>query len=178
MSIKLNKIALVVGAMVLGGSAMAATVDTGTVGVSATIAPACAVADSNTNLVFSPLVMLDFINADTSPSDSTIAGSFKAICTNGTTFPTFTYVSAHVSGSAFRLIGTNGVDTIDYTLYQSTDSMASPVTSNVAVAHPTFTANGIQQTLALSARIIPSAKNTKLVQAYTDTITITASFGV
>jgi spore coat protein U-like protein len=175
MNIKLNKLALALGALVMAGSAVAAT-DTATMGSTASIAAECAVADGTT-LAFTKLDMLNFGSATQSTVDSTIAGTFNAICTNGATAPTFTYTSLNGGTADFHLKGqTIAGETIAYTLYQSTDSLASPVTINTPISQTTFVIDGTTKSLPLSAKILASAKNGKQVQSYADTITITVNY--
>jgi spore coat protein U-like protein len=178
MNTKLNlkKLALAIGAMALAGSAMAVT-DGSTMAASATITQQCAVADG-TELAFSTLAMLDFVNAKESTSDALVAKEFNAICTKGSAAPTFTYTSTNGGTTDFHLKGsTTAAETIAYTLYQSADSEAAPVTINIAAVHPSFsTPNGAQTPLALSARIAAAAKNGKSVQSYADIVTITVNY--
>jgi spore coat protein U-like protein len=178
MNTKLNlkKLALAIGAMALAGSAMAVT-DDSTMAASATITQQCAVANG-TELAFSTLEMLNFLNATVSTSDALVAKEFNAICTNGSAAPTFTYTSANGGTTDFHLKGsTIAAEEIAYTLYQSADSTANAVTINVAAVHPSFSApNGVQTPLALSARIAAAAKDGKSVQSYTDTVTITVNY--
>lgn len=113
-------------------------------------------------------------------TDSGQAGSINAVCTNGTPTPGFKYASARTTGTDFRMQGAGSTanDFITYTLYQHADGATAQVTGGTAIAHPDFTATGATQTLVLSAKILATDKQLKLVQSYTDTITVTTVFGI
>lgn len=181
MNTKMTKLALALGALVMTGGVWAQTTTStstpSTMAVTATIAAECAVANGG-GLSFGTLTMLDKSNAQQASADEMNVSSFPAICTTGTTNPTFTYVSLNTSssGTDFRLKGTNGSDFIAYTLYPSTDLSLAAIVGGTAVAHPAFIADGTTNTLALSARILAADKATKSAQAYSDTITITAGW--
>jgi spore coat protein U-like protein len=178
MNTKLNlkKLALAIGAMALAGSAMAAN-DTSTTLTTATISPACAVANGN-GLAFSELIMLDFDLATNSSLASPAAGTFQAICTNGTATPTFSYVSGNSTGTDFVLKGADTTTTIVYSLYGTNNQSGDVIVGGAATAHSEFTSTGLPQTLNLSAKIIAADRNAKPIQAYSDTITITANYAL
>lgn len=177
MKTKISKLTLAIGALMMAGGAMAAS-DTSTVGSTATVAAECTVG-AGSEIALGALAMLTTDGTQTS-ADSTATAKFPAICTNGTTSPKFAYSSANSStgGTAdFRLIGgTTATEFITYTPYPSSDGTGTAV-SGTAAAHPSFTANGVSQSLDLSAKILAADKATKSVQSYSDTITITVSFG-
>lgn len=175
MTTKMNKLILAIGATAVTGGVWAA--DTSTMGASATVAAECAVGNGS-GIAFSNLVMLDLGTAAQTAVDSTAGATFPAICTNGTTAPTFAYASANTTGTNFRLKGTGitANDYIAYTPYPTSGGTGTAIVGAVAAAHPGFTANGVSQSLDLSAKILAADKATKLVQAYSDTITITAGW--
>lgn len=175
-NVKFSKVAFVVAAALTAGAACAAQTDsgTGTLNVTATIAPECAVGE-NAPIAFGTLSMLSGTGQNT--SDSTGTGAIDAICTNGAPTPQFRYTSANSSGTDFRLVGGDATTFIPYSLYQSGDSTAAPVTYNTDAAHPDFTATGASEVLNMSARILAADRNGKPMQTYSDTITITTSFG-
>lgn len=175
MNTKFSKLALAIGALVMAGGAWAVD-DTSTIGVSATVEAACSVG-AGTAIGLSSLVMIT-ADGTTSTADSVATNTFPAICTNGTTLPKFAYSSANDASGVFQLKGaTKATEFIAYTLHQDATGTLAAVAAT-AIAHPDFTANGVSQTLSLAAKIVPTAKNGKLVQAYSDTVTITSSFGV
>lgn len=176
MNTKISKLALAIGAMVMAGGAWA---DTSSMAASATVAAECAVGNGG-EIALGTLEMLNLDTATQTTVDTTAGATFPAICTNGTTLPKFAYVSANAVTTDFRLkgAGTTANDYITYTPYPSSGGTGTPIVGAVAVAHPDFTVNGMSQPLALSAKILASSKAAKLVQAYSDTITITVSWGV
>jgi spore coat protein U-like protein len=112
-----------------------------------------------------------------STTDSVAAGSMKAICTNGSGSPTFTFSSANGSGTDFRLIGsTDATVFIKYSLHPDTSGAASAFSHSVAAAYPGFSPDGTLKTLDLAGKILAAEKAGKKIQAYTDTITVTTSF--
>lgn len=160
------------------GAAHAGQTDsnTGSLAVSATISPECAVAQK-TAISITKLTMLDTSNAkpDTT-TDDVKAGALYAICTNGTQTPQFRFQSANAA-SAFKMLGDDATTTIDYTLWEGTTGSGTSIGANSDAAFSGFTADGTQQTLNLSIRVAASAKNGKPIQGYSDTITITTSYG-
>ena len=176
---KMSKLALAIGALVMAGGAWAVPPtpagDTSTIGVTATIAAACSVGDST--LAFGNLKMIsDF---GTQPVEwDTAVNSFLAICTKGTTLPKFSYVSANDAAGVFQLKGvTTATELIAYTLHQDASATLPPVSASTPIAHPAFIADGQSRGLVLTAKILSSAKAGKSVQSYSDTITVTSSFG-
>jgi spore coat protein U-like protein len=168
--VKFNRLAVALAAVMFSGAAWA----DGTVGVSATIAPECAVTQ-DAEIAFAQLSMLSGVAAST--ADSIGNGGMKAICTNGTTSPKFAFTSANSSGSDFRLVGTTDASVfITYSLHSGTGASGSAISYNTATAYPGFTPDGSLQTLPLSGKILATDKQGKKVQAYSDTITVTASF--
>jgi spore coat protein U-like protein len=168
--VKFNRLAVALAAVMVSSAAWA----DGTVGVSAAVAPECAVTQ-DADIAFGNLQMLNGVAAST--TDSVGAGGMKAICTNGTTSPKFTFTSANSSGTDFRLIGgTDATVFIKYSLHSGTDASAAALPYNSATAYPGFNADGTLQTLPLSGKILAADKQGKKVQAYSDTITVTTSF--
>ncbi len=176
MKMKMRKLALVVGTLVMAGGAMAA--DTSTMGATASVAAACTVG-AGTDIALGSLVMLTADGTQTGVESFSVGTTFPAICTKGTPTPKFTFVSANPATSTdFRLMGgTDASEFIAYTPYPSLDATGTAIVGTEAVAYPGFTANGVSQPLALSAKILATDKAGKSVQSYSDTITITASFG-
>jgi len=180
MKTKMSKLALVVSALMMAGGAMAEGTDTSTMGATATIAPECAVGNG-LGISLGILDMLNLSDATQSALPTTATSTFPAICTNGTNTPTFAYVSGNklgTDGTAFRLKGTGATDEdyINYTLHPSVDASLTAIAMGAPETHPGFSANGVSQNLVLSAKILASDKRAKIVQAYTDTITITAGW--
>ena len=176
MKTKFNKLVIAICAMVLSGTALAAD-DTGILGVSASVVAECSVGDGPA-ISLGALSMITDAGTQTA-LDTTAGSTFPAICTNGTQSPTFSYVSENKQGNTFRLKGgTVTTEFIPYTPYLSSNGTGTAVVNSGAVAHPDFSADGTSKTLALSARILAVDKAAKSVQTYSDTITVTASFGV
>lgn len=174
-TVKLNKFTMALAALLVSGAACADTSGSGTLGVSAQITPQCAVAQ-DVAIDFSTLSMLDSVNAAPSSADSVHAGSMKAICTNGTPSPQFSYDSANGSGSAFRLVGADASTFIPYSLFQGTDENGTAVVYGTPMTYAGFAADGTTQVLPMAARIAFADKAGKANQSYTDTINITTSF--
>lgn len=176
MNAKLSKLVIAISATVLAGSAWAVD-DTSTMSTSAAVVAECSVGNG-TAITLGTLSMLTDAGTQTA-LNSTASATFPAICTNGTPSPKFSYVSGHVQGGVFRLQGgTTATEFINYTPFPSSDASGASIISGTAVAHPNFSADGTSKTLALSAKILAADKAAKSVQTYSDTITITASFGV
>ncbi|MFZ3141441.1 spore coat protein U domain-containing protein [Polaromonas sp.] len=175
MNTKFSKLALAIGALVMAGGAWAAT-DGSTMEVTASVAAACSVGNGGT-MALGAITMLSADGTQTTTDTTAATATFPAICTTGTTAPTFTYVSTNALTGAFRLIGsTTATDFITYTLYPSTDGSGTVIASGTAVAYTGFVIDGTSKNLALSARIAPGAKTGQSVQNYTDTIAITVTF--
>ena len=181
MNTKINKLALAIGALAMVSGAWATTNDTSTMAGTASVAAECAVGNGGT-LAFGTLEMLNLETAAQTTVDTLGVSSFAAICTNGTTAPKFAYSSANKVTNEFRLKGAGGAtanDYITYTLYSAADSSTAPIIGGDALAYGgtvAFVADGTSKTLAVSAKILAADKATKLVQAYTDIVTITASW--
>lgn len=177
MKTKMSKLALAVGALMMAGGAMAATDDTSTMGATASVAAACTVG-AGTEITLGSLEMLTADGTQTGV-DTTANATFPAICTKGTAYPKFSYISINAESTTdFRLKGgTVLTEFITYTPYPTSGGTGTAIVGAAPVAHPAFTANGVSQSLALSAKILAIDKAGKSVQSYSDTITITASFG-
>jgi len=174
MNNKLNKLVLAIGVLVAAGGTMAAT-DGSTMEVTASVAAACSVGNGGTMA----LGTIAMISADgtRATTDTSITATFPAICTTGTPAPTFTYASANASATSFRLKGsTTATEFITYSLFPSTDSSGTEIASGTPVAYTGFVIDGSSKALPLSAKILAASKTGQLVQAYTDTITITVTF--
>jgi spore coat protein U-like protein len=174
------KVLLGFAAFLAFGAAQAGQTDsnTGSLSVAATISPECAVAQ-NGGLSITKLTMLDTTNAaqDTTTND-TATGSLHAICTNGTQTPMLRFSSANEGGTTnFRLVGTDGTTFIVYTLWEGLTSSGTQIAHNTDAAFTGFSADGTQKTLNLSMKVTAAARATAGIQAYSDTITVTTSYG-
>lgn len=171
MANKLTKLMTALGILTVATAAMAVS-DTATMGVTASVVGQCSVGNT-VPLSFGQLEMLTTAGPTSTASESTGGGTFDAICTYGTAAPRFKFVSANTSSNDFRLIGTNRMTYITYTLAES---------GNTAIAHNTpaaftgFVSSGTVWPLRIKGSIASSEKVSKTVQEYGDTITITASF--
>jgi spore coat protein U-like protein len=176
MKTKFNKIAVAVAAALLSAGAFAAETTSGsaTMGVTASIADECSVG-STVPLDFGQLSMLSGGAQSNSASDSTGGGTFDAICTNGTTTPKLKFASQNTNGTDFRLKGADGSTYIIYTL---AESGGTGITYNTPAAFAGFSATGETKSLAITGSIVASEKAGKAKQAYSDTITITSTYGI
>ena len=171
---KFSKLALAISAMAIATGAMAVDSGSGTMAISASVAPECAIGNT-TAMQFGDMTMLTAKGEQTKSSNRSIGGTFDAICTNGTTAPKVRFTSPTTVGSNFRLLGADGTSFIDYSLTETT-------TSGVAIIPGTdaeFTglvADGTVKSLKIVAMITAGAKHEKRVQNYSDTITITTSY--
>jgi hypothetical protein len=173
------KLALAFTSLLAYGATHGAQTDsnTGSLSVSTTISPECAVAE-NVALSITKLTMLNTTTAaqDTTTDDKA-AGSLHAICTNNTPTPQLRFDSANVSGSDFRLKGADGTTYIIYTLWEGTTSSGTQITPATNAAFTGFAADGTQKTLDLSMKVAATDRAGAGIQAYSDTITVTTSYG-
>jgi spore coat protein U-like protein len=173
MNSNMTKLALAIGALAMAGGAMATDSGTGTMGVTGSIAPECAVGNAAA-MTFGALTMLTTAGAQSAASNSSSGGTFSAICTNGTSTPKLRFTSLNTGTSDFRLVGADTTSHIVYTLAVSGGGAA--ITYGTDAAFAGLTADGTTKSLAIVGTIAAAAKNAKLVQAYTDTITVTSSY--
>jgi len=170
----INKFAAAFAAALLSVSAFATDSGSGTMGVTASIGEECSVGNTAT-LDFGALSMLNNGAPSSAASASVGGGTFDAICTAGTTTPKLKFSSANTSGTDFRLVGADGTTYIVYTLAES---------GGTAIAYETpasftgFSADGSTKNLAITGSIDASEKSGKAKQAYSDTITITSTYGI
>jgi spore coat protein U-like protein len=176
MSSNFSKLALALVSLSMAGGVMAAGTDSGTstMGATANIANECSVS-SAVSLAWGTLAMLNAGAQSAVASASTGGGSFDAICTNGTPLPKLRFTSANTGASDFRLVGTDTTSFIGYTLATAADV---GINYGADAAFAGFTADGTAKHLTIKGSISAGEKAAKLVQAYSDTITITSSFTV
>lgn len=175
MKFKMNKLSLGLAAAVLCGAAGATDSGSATMDVTAAITDECSVGQT-VALAFGNLSVLSNGSQSSTASESTGGGTFKAICTNGTSLPKLKFTSANAGATtSFRLVGADGLTHIVYTL---AESGGTAIAYNTAAAFTGFEADGTEDSLAIKGSIAASEKNAKLKQAYTDTITITSTYGV
>lgn len=169
-----TKFAIACSAALLSMGAFATDSGSGTMGVTASIAQECSIGNTAT-LAFSQLSMLSNGSAATTASASGSGGTFDAVCTSGTTTPKLKFTSANTGTSDFRLVGADGTTYIAYTLAES---------GGTAIAYDTpatftgFSADGTTKSLTVTGSIAASEKTGKAAQAYSDTITITSTYGI
>lgn len=171
MTTKMTKLMLALGAMTVAGAAIAAG-ESATIGTSASVVSECAVGNT-VPLQFGSLQMLTSAAPSTSASESTGGGTFDAICTNGTPSPKFKFTSVNTWFNDYRLKGADGTTYITYSLATSGNTT---IVYGTPVAFSGFEANGSVATLRIKGAIAAADKLGKLVQEYSDTITVTASF--
>jgi spore coat protein U-like protein len=170
---KLIKMMIVIGAVVIAGRALAADSGSGTIGVTASIAPECAVGNT-TELYFGAMTMLSANGARTTAARTSIGGTFDTICTNGTSTPKLRFTSSNAGGSNFRLVGADGSTYIHYTLAESSSGTEINPGSDAAFAG--LIADGSTKSLRVVGTVSADAKHGKAAQTYSDTITITSSY--
>jgi spore coat protein U-like protein len=171
---KFNKFAAAFAAALLSVSAFATDSGFGNMGVTASIAEECSVGNTVT-LDFGQLALLNNGAASNAASNSIGGGTFDAICTAGTTTPKLKFSSANTGGSDFRLVGADGTTYIVYTL---AESGGTEIVYDTPAAFSGFSADGAAKNLAITGSISATEKAGKAKQVYTDTITITSTYGV
>jgi spore coat protein U-like protein len=174
MKTKFNKMAFALAAALLSAGAFATDSGSATMGVTASIADECSVGNT-VILDFGQLSMLSNGAQSSSASISVSGGTFDAICTNGTTTPKLKFASANTSGTDFRLKGADGSTYIVYTL---AESGGTAIAYDTAAAFTGFSADGTTKSLAITSSIAATEKAGKAKQAYSDTITITSTYGI
>jgi spore coat protein U-like protein len=170
---KFNKFAVAIAVALLSAGAFATDSGSATMGVTASITDQCSVGNT-VALDFGPLSMLSNGAQSGNASASTSGGTFDAICTNGTTTPKLKFASANSSGTDFRLVGDDGT----HIVYTLAESGGTAIAYNTAAAFSGFDADGTTKSLAITGSIAASEKAGKAKQAYTDTITITSTYGI
>jgi spore coat protein U-like protein len=173
MKTKLIRLALAMGTVFFAGAAAAAE-DTSSIDVSASIAAACSVGNG-TAIAFGSL---DMITGDgtQSTADDVETTTFPAICTTGTTIPTFKYASTNGGGTGFALLHGGSAETIAYTLHQDSTGTLAAVSHNTDAAHPDFVVDGTSRSLPVAVKVTPAQKAEKPVGTYEDVITVTVTF--
>lgn len=174
MNMKFTKHLAAVAATLACAGAFATDSGSGTMGVTASIGEECSIGNV-TALDFGQLSMLAAGAATSGASASSAGGTFDAICTNGTTTPKLKFTSANTAGSNFRL---KGVDGTSYMVYTLAESGGTAIAYDTAAAFTGFVAEGDTKSLAITGSIAASEKSGKAKQAYSDTITITSTYGI
>jgi spore coat protein U-like protein len=170
---KITQLALAIGAMAIASAAMAADSGSGTIAVSASIAPECAVGNT-TAMEFGDMTMLTAGGAQTTANRRSIGGTFDVICTNGTSAPKLRFTSPNADGTHFRLLGADGSTYIIYSLAESGGGVA--VTPGNDAPFAGLVADGTTKSLQVVGTVASIDKHTKRVQNYSDTITVTSSY--
>ena len=172
---KFNKFAASFAAALLSVSAFATDSGDGQMGVTASIGEECSIGITAT-LAFGTLSMLSNGAASASPSASASGGTFDAICTSGTTTPKLKFTSANAGATdSFRLLG---ADTTTFIVYTLAESGGTAIAYNTAAGFTGFDADGSTKNLAIVGSIDASEKSGKAKQSYSDTITITSTYGI
>jgi spore coat protein U-like protein len=174
MKIRFSKLAAACAATLLSVGAFATDSGSGTMGVTASIAEECSVGNSVT-LDFGQLSVLSNGAPSAAASASISGGSFDAICTSGTTTPKLKFSSANSSSTDFRLVGADGTTYMVYTL---AESGGTAISYNTAGSFTGLVADGSTKSLIIVGSIAASEKTGKAKQAYSDTITITSTYGI
>lgn len=168
-----HQLAATVAAALLSVSAYAADSGEATMGVTASIGQECSIGNI-APLAFGALGMLNNGAQSSADSASITGGTFDAICTAGTNLPKLKFTSANSSGSDFRLLGADDA----YIVYTLKESGGTPIAYNAAAAFGGFEADGTARNLAIVGAISADEKRAKAAQSYSDTITITSSYGL
>lgn len=175
MKVKFKKFAAAIAATLVSAGAFAVDSGTGTMAVTASIAEECSIGNTAA-LAFGQLSVLTNGAASSAASDSLSGGTFDAICTTGTTTPKLRFTSANAGATnSFRLVGADGTTFIVYTI---SESGGTAIAYDTAAAFTGFSADGATKNLGIVGSIAASEKSGKAKQAYTDTITITSSYGI
>ena len=163
----LSKLAIFLGALMMTGAAQS---NSQTFNVTANVAQGCLIA-VKTHMAFGPLNVI----SDT-PAEKT--ATFEVTCTNGSGNVWLTFASAHgntpAPASTFKMIHGDGTATLTYQLYKANNS------TMIAIDTPTpfgeLVADGTVKLLTIYGRIPAEAKKGALAGAYTDTVTMTATY--
>lgn len=174
MNTKLNKLALVIGAMVMAGSAMAAT-DTANLAVGATVENACAI--SGGTLAFGTLALevnagLGTVTAANHDADS--GTTISIVCTNGASAAITAGLGANAAGSVRKMI--SGTDLLAYELY--TDSGRGTVLDSTT-GSISYTGTGATTTnKAIYGRITGAQLAAAKKGTYADTVAMTITYSL
>ena len=175
MKVKLNKFAAAIVTALASAGAFATDSGTETMDVTASIAEECSIGNTAA-LAFGQLSVLANGTASSAASDSLSGGTFDVICTSGTTTPKLRFSSANAgSTNSFRLVG---ADATTYIVYTISESGGTAIAHDTAAAFTGLDADGTTKNLGIVGSIAASEKSGKAKQAYTDTITITSSYGI
>ena len=174
MKTRFNKLAAACATALLSAGAFATDSGSATMGVTASIEEQCSIGNTAA-LEFGVLSMLDAGAVSSAASDSTGGGTFDAICTSGTTTPKLKFTSANTSGTDFRLLGDVDGAFIVYTL---AESGGTAIGYDSPASFTGFAADGATKNLAITGSIAASEKQGKAKQSYSDTITITSTYGI
>lgn len=157
---KMNKLAITVGALVLGNAAFAATA-LGTLDVSATIGANCVFSAGNATLPFGSLSVADLASGKNEVTPAAV----KITCTNSGT-------AAKLYGAATRAM-TSGANTVAYEVY--TDGARTAVLGSTQATGTDVTADGTEKTIALYGRTTAS-QGIKPVGSYAQALALTVEF--
>ena len=156
----MSKLAVAIGALVLGNAAGAATA-VGTLDVSATIAANCVFAATNATLPFGALTVTDLANGKNETAPATV----NITCTNSG-------VAATLYGAAARNMA-SGVNVVAYEVYTNagrTTALSSALAGGVSVV-----ADGTQKTITLYGQTA-AGQGIKPVGTYTQALVLTVEF--
>ncbi|MBC5767658.1 spore coat protein U domain-containing protein [Ramlibacter albus] len=174
MRAKTSKLAALVVALAAAGSVLAAN-DDATFAVTANIASQCVVGNT-TAMAFGDLAMLNLASGGLSTAKNNATATFDTTCTNGTGAPTLKFASANGGGTAFKMRGGSGSDTITYTLYEGATDAGTSIAHDTLAAYTGFAADGTVKSLSVTGQVAAADKNGKPIGAYSDTVTITVGF--
>jgi spore coat protein U-like protein len=167
-----TKLALVIGAMVINGAAMAAT-DTADLAVSATVVNACAIGPGS--LDFGSLALevnagLGTVTGTNHDADS--AASISIVCTNGASAAITGGLGLNAVGSVRKMI--SGSDLLAYELYTASNRSTVLDTTAGSIA---YTGTGATTTdKAIYGRITSAQLAAAKKGTYADTVALTITY--
>jgi spore coat protein U-like protein len=168
----LSKLALFLGALMMTGAAMAQW-DSQTFSVTANVARGCVIV-VKTHMAFGTLN----VTSDTAAESQ---ATFDVTCTNGSGAVTLTFASANGASpgpaSTFKMIngaGDTAAKRLVYELYMA--DTTTMIAYNTVTPFAELVADGTAKSLTINGRIAAAAKKGALAGAYTDTVTMTATY--
>jgi spore coat protein U-like protein len=167
-----SKLALFLGAFSVAGAAMADS-NSQTFNVTANVAQGCVIL-VKTHMAFGTL---DVISDTAAESQAT----FDVTCTNGSGAITLTFASVNgntpAPASTFKMIhgtGATAAERLTYELYKA--DKTTMIAIDTATPFYELVADGTAKSLTINGKIAAAAKKGAMAGAYTDTVTMTATY--
>lgn len=166
-----SKLALFLSALMMTGAAMAW--DSQTFSVTANVTQGCVIL-VKTHMAFGTLN----VTSDTAAESQ---ATFDVTCTNGSGAVSLTFASANgntpAPASTFKMIhgaGATAAERLVYTLYKADKTTLIAIDTVTPFAE--LVADGYVKSLTINGKIDAAAKKGALAGAYTDTVTMTATY--